>query len=267
MISNQLQSRIPGFSNVQNLTRSKGWPYIATWAHRISGVFLAVYLAFHIITLSSLQTPEIFIEKMNFFSKAFPGFLEWFLAIPVIYHSLNGGRLILYEIFGQRNDKTLLRSILAISLIYLFLLATFMVIGNQSVSPYFFWSQVSIASFCLALITIAKLKNSKASIFWKLQRISGAFLFIMIPAHMIFMHLDPTIGRDVQVITERMNSLFIKCIDMGIVISALYHSCYGLTGICLDYISDRTGRLICSAAIILVTAVLAIIGIKLTISI
>jgi len=265
MISNHLESRIPGFSKVQNLTRSKGWPYIATWAHRISGVFLVIYLAFHIITLSSLQTPEKFIEKMNFFSKVFPGYLEWFLAIPVIYHSLNGGRLILYEIFGHRNDKTLLRSTLTISFIYLFLLAIFMMFGDQSVSPFFFWSQVSAASFCLALITITKLKNNKASVFWKLQRISGAFLFIMIPAHMVFMHLDPIIGRDIQVITERMNSLFIKCIDMGIVISALYHSCYGLTGICLDYIADRTGRLICSVAIIVVTTILAIIGIKLTI--
>lgn len=267
MISTQLQSRIPGFSRVQNLTRSKGWPYIATWAHRISGVFLVIYLVFHIVTLYSLQTPEKFIDKMNFFSKVFPGFLEWFLAIPVIYHSLNGGRLILYEIFAQRNDKSMFRLILAISLIYLFLLGIYMVVGNQSVSPFFFWSQVSIASSCLALITIRKLKNNKASIFWKLQRISGAFLFIMIPAHMIFMHLDPTIGRDVQVITERMNNLFIKCIDVGLVTSALYHSCYGLIGICLDYISDRKARLICSVAIILVTTVFAIIGINLTISI
>lgn len=265
MISNQLQSRIPGLTKIHNLTRTKGWPYAATWAHRVSGVFLVIYLVFHVITLSSLQTPEKFIEKMNFFSSLFPGFLEWFLAIPVIYHSLNGGRLILYEIFGQRNDKTLLRSALAISLMYLLLLAIFMMIGNQSVSPFFFWSQAATTSFCLALITIVKLKNNKASIFWRLQRISGAFLFIMIPAHMIFMHLDPTIGRDVQVIAERMDSIFIKFIDIGLVISALYHSGYGLTGICSDYIADHKKRLFCSAAIILVTTVVAIIGIKLTI--
>ena len=138
MISNHSESRIPGFSKVQNLTRSKGWPYIAAWVHRISGVFLVIYLAFHIITLSSLQTPEKFIEKMNFFSNVFPGYLEWFLAIPVIYHSLNGGRLILYEIFGHRNDKELLKPILTISFTYLFLLAIFMVAGDQSVSPFFF---------------------------------------------------------------------------------------------------------------------------------
>lgn len=265
MISNQLQSKIPGLAKIDNLTRTKGWPYAATWAHRVSGVILAIYLVFHVITLSSLQTPERFMAKMNFFSGFFPGFLEWFLAVPVIYHSLNGGRLILYEIFGQRNDKTLLRSTLALSIIYLLLLAIFMMMGNQSVSPFFFWSQAATTSFCLALITIVKLKNNKASIYWRLQRISGAFLFIMIPAHMIFMHLDPTIGRDVQVISERMDSVFIKCVDIGLVISALYHSGYGLTGICSDYIADKKNRRYWSAAIIFVTTVLAIIGIKLTI--
>ena len=266
MTSNQLHSRISGFSKILNLTRTKGWPYAAAWAHRVSGVFLVFYLIFHINTLSTLQTPEKFVEKMDVFSRLFPGFLEWFLAIPVIYHSLNGGRLLLYELFGQRNDRTLLRSIIVISSIYLLMLAIFMALGNQSVTPFFFWSQAAITSFGLALITILKLKNNKSSIFWRLHRISGAFLFIMIPAHMIFMHLDPTIGRDVQVITERMDSVFIKCIDLGLVLSALYHSGYGLSGICSDYIADRKKRIACSAAIILVSAVLAAIGIKLTIS-
>lgn len=265
MISDRLQSRIPGFSIIHNLTRTKGLSYIATWAHRISGVFLVIYLVFHIVTLSALDNPEKFIEKMKFFSNAFPGFLEWFLAIPVIYHSLNGGRLILYEIYGQRNDRILLRTVLFVSLIYLFLLGIFMFFGDQSVSPFFFWSQVAAASFSLALIIVVKLKNNKSSIFWKLQRISGAFLFIMIPAHMLFMHLDPTIGRDVHIITERMNNSFIKFVDIGIVISALYHSAYGLIGIAADYIANRTIRLSSCSAIIVTATVLGIIGIRLTI--
>ncbi len=267
MISSQLQSKIPGWKQVVELRHAKGWPYIATWAHRISGVFLALYLVFHILTLSSLHTPEKFVEKMAFFSRIFPGFLEWFLAFPVIYHSLNGGRLILYEIYGHRNDIIILRYVVGLSLVYLFLLAVFMISGDQSVSAFFFWSYVAVGSCCLAFITIVKLKNNRASIYWKLQRISGAYLLIMIPAHMLFMHLDPTIGRDVDIITQRMNTVFMKFIDTGLLVSALYHGGYGLTTICSDYIFNHKTRFILSTAVFLGTVVLAFIGINLTFSI
>ncbi len=267
MTTGQLQSRTPARQKLQNLIRARGWPYIIAWAHRVSGVFLAVYLLFHILTLSSLSTPEKFIEKMNLYANIFPGFLEWFLAVPVIFHALNGGRLILYEIFGNRNDAALLRSALVISALYLLLLASFMIMGNQSVSPFFFWSQVFIAGFCLALITGTKVKHSRTSVFWKMQRISAVFLFTMIPAHMIFMHLDPAIGRDVQVIAARMDSIFIKGVDITLVICALYHGGYGLINILLDYMADGKLRLFCSTAIIFVFVILAFLGIKLTISI
>lgn len=267
MTSGQLQSKTPGLQKFQNLTRARGWPYIAAWAHRVSGVFLAFYLIFHILTLSSLSTPEKFIEKMNLYASIFPGFLEWLLAVPVIFHSMNGGRLILYEIFGNRNDTVLHRSALVISVLYLLLLASFMIMANQSVSPFFFWSQVFAAGFCLALITGTKVKRSRTSVFWKIQRISAVFLFTMIPAHMIFMHLDPAIGRDVQIIAERMDSSFIKGVDIILVICALYHGAYGLIGILLDYMADGKRRLFCSAAIVFVFVILAFLGIKLTISI
>jgi len=264
MISSQLQPRMPGFNKILNLGDTKGWPYIATWAHRITGVFLVVYLVFHVLTLSTLHTPEKFVAKMATFSRFFPGFLEWFLAFPVIYHSLNGGRLILYEIFGQRHDKTVLKYVLLLSFFYLFLLAVFMINGNQTVSPVLFWSHVAVGSGCLAFLTIDKLRQSRASIFWKLQRISAAYLFIMIPAHMLFMHLNPTIGRDVVIITERMSSVFMKFIDSGLVISALYHGCYGVVTICSDYISSHKIRLAVSTAVCFGAIILATVGIKLT---
>lgn len=266
MYSGQLQSRTPGLQKLQNLTRARGWPYITAWAHRVSGIFLSVYLVFHILTLSSLSNPEKFIEKMNLYATIFPGFLEWFLAVPVIFHALNGGRLILYEIFGNRNDTVLLRSTLVISALYLLLLASFMIMENQTVSPFFFWSQVFAAGFCLALITGMKVKSSRTSVFWKMQRVSAVFLFTMIPAHMVFMHLDPAIGRDVQVIAARMDSIFIQCIDIGLVICALYHGGYGLINIIRDYMTDGKLRLFCSTAFVAVFVMLALLGIKLTIS-
>ncbi|MEE4165675.1 MAG: hypothetical protein V2I35_06725 [Desulfocapsaceae bacterium] len=267
MISGKVQTTFPGLLQLQNLIRARGWPYLISWAHRVSGIFLAVYLLFHVLTLSSLQTPEKFIEKMNLYTAMFPGFFDWFLAIPVIFHALNGGRLILYEIFGHRNDTALFKSALLISVLYLLLLASFMIMGNQSVSPFFFWSQFSAASFCLAIVTAIRMKHSRTSVFWKLQRVTAVFLFTMIPAHMLFMHLDPAIGRDVQIITARMGSGFIKGIDIGLGICALYHGAYGLIGIVLDYMADGKLRFFCSTAIIFVFTFLAFLGIKMTISI
>lgn len=262
MNTSQLIYKLPVIRNIQTLAQSRGWLYIGSWVHRISGIFLVIYLFFHVVTLSSLTNPEKFVEKMQFFSQLIPGYLEWFLAIPVIYHSLNGGRLILYELFGLRNERVMVRAILVISVIYLFLLGSFMVAGNQKVTSFLFWSQVAIGSTCLMYLTIDRLMKTRASIFWKFQRISGAFLFLMVPAHMLFMHLDPQIGRDIQLITSRMDSVFIKCIDSALVISALYHGCYGLTAICLDYVSDRKVQIGCIAGVILVTVIIAVLGIN-----
>ena len=252
-------------TGVLTLHRTRGWPYVASWGHRLSGILLVLYLCLHVLTLSSLQTPETFVEKMATFTRFVPGFFDWFLAIPVIYHSLNGGRLILYEIYGLREDQILLRIVITGSLIYLLLLALFMVLGNQSVSPIFFWLQMIVFSLCLTIVTMKKLWHNKSSIFWKLQRVSAVFLFLLIPAHMLFMHLNPEIGRDVQVITERMGNVFIKGVDIALLITALYHAGYGVVSIISDYVSDKKIKNSCVAGIVLVAVLLALTGVKMTI--
>ena len=265
MIRGEQQSKLlPTVTSIFALPRLKGWPYLISWCHRVSGVFLVIYLWLHVYTLLALQTPELFVEKMSLYMRLFPNYFDWLLAIPVIFHSLNGGRLLLYELYGARDESLLLKIVGVGSGLYLLVLGSFMARGDQSVSPFFFWSQVILISCCIAYPCIKKLRAHKASLWWKLQRVSAAFLLLLIPAHMLFMHLDPAIGRDVTIIIERMSSVFIKIVDSSMLIAVLYHAGYGLTHICFDYLTDKRARIGCASFIIICSALLGFFGLKMT---
>ncbi len=258
-------TKIVGVKHLYILSRTRGWPYIASWTHRITGVMLTLYVLLHILTLSALRNPAYFDDKMKFYASVLPVFLEWLLAVPVIYHTLNGGRLILYEIFGNRQDNIILQWVLGLCISYMILLGIFMAMGNQTVSAILFWVYMAAASTFLTYLTVAKIRRSGASIFWKMQRISAAFLFLMIPAHMLFMHLDPAIGRDAHIIIARMDNIFIKLIDLMLVISVLYHSAYGIIAISRDYISSQRVQAVFKVSIVFIMAIFAWMGTKLTV--
>lgn len=259
-VSSWAQPLIDFFKTQANI---RGWAFVATWAHRITGVVLVLYVWFHILTLSALSDPERFNAKMKIFGFVAFVFLEWLLALPVIYHALNGGRLILYEVFENRRDEIVLRWAIVMGALYTILLALFMVIGNQTISAPFFWVYTAVASGCVAYITIAKLSASGASWFWKLQRISGAFLLLMVPAHMLFMHLNPAMGHDAEIIISRMGNLFIKLVDFALATGVLYHGAYGLYAICQDYIVSPKVKVGMVVLLVGATLVFAWIGLKL----
>jgi succinate dehydrogenase hydrophobic anchor subunit len=249
------------------IPKTRGWPFLAAWAHRITGVLLILYIFFHIITLSLLTDPGRFDAAMKTFGFVLFLFLELLLAVPVIYHALNGGRLILYEVFELRRDQLVLKWVVALGALYTLLLAFFMIAGNQSVSASFFWIYTSVASACATWITIKKLRASGASIFWKLQRISGAFLLLMVPAHMLFMHLNPAVGHESQVIIARMGNLLIKLIDGALLTGALYHGSYGLYSIGQDYITSEKERAVMLLLLVFFVAIFAWAGLKLIVHI
>lgn len=265
-----LSNRVEGVlgsaqQSFQRLARIKGWPYVAAWAHRISGVLLVIYALFHVVTLSALTSPEIYDARMKVLQPPLFVLLEWLLAVPVIFHTLNGGRLILYEVFYNRKDALALKWVSGISVAYIFLLGFFMLLGNQGVSDLLFWVYMLAGSLCLVYVTIARLRLSGASIFWKLHRISGAFLFLMIPAHMLFMHLNPTVAHETEAVLSRMDNYFIKLVDLGLVISVFFHGGYGLVALCRDYLplTSRLFRDGCTGVIVAVMALFTWIGLKL----
>jgi succinate dehydrogenase / fumarate reductase cytochrome b subunit len=75
-----------------------GWAWIL---HRISGIALTIYLYVHIYALTALtRGREAFDEEMKLFLTPFFKFLEWLLFAFVLYHSLNGIRIVLID-FGR----------------------------------------------------------------------------------------------------------------------------------------------------------------------
>jgi succinate dehydrogenase hydrophobic membrane anchor protein len=257
---------VPGLEKLPGIAfygKTRGWPFVMAWIHRIAGIGLVIYVLIHIYTLSFLSTPQIFDAKMRLFGFFFFYLLEWLLAVPVIIHALNGGRLILYEIFGARNETALLRWMSGLCLIYVMLHAVIMIMGNQAVSPIFFWLVVLILSACLVTLVASRIWGLEGAIGWKLQRITGAFLLMMIPAHLLFMHLQASIGHEANVVIARMQIGFIKVVDLILVGAVLFHAGYGLISIGRDYIKSKFIQNGLSFLIIFILVVFGWMGVRL----
>ncbi|MBW2707654.1 MAG: hypothetical protein JRD84_15355 [Deltaproteobacteria bacterium] len=68
--------------------KTRGWAFILSWSHRITGLLLVLYVWFHLITLSALSIPGDYDAKMALFSSPLIVFFEWLLAIPMIFHAV-----------------------------------------------------------------------------------------------------------------------------------------------------------------------------------
>ena len=125
---------------------------------------------------------------------------------------------------------------------------------------------ILIFSCCLVVAVTLKIWNIEGAISWKLQRISGTYLIIMIPAHLLFMHLQPGVGHEASVVISRMQNIFIKFVDLILVISVLFHSGYGLISISKDYMRSRILQSGVSFLVVFVMAVFGWMGIRLTLT-
>ncbi|MBW1740856.1 MAG: succinate dehydrogenase, hydrophobic membrane anchor protein [Deltaproteobacteria bacterium] len=247
--------------------RSRGWGFIMTWAHRIAGLILVLYMLFHIYTLSALYEPAAFVSKMKFVDNFIFSFFEWALAVPVIFHALNGTRLILYEAFRIRKDAIMVRWVFVLSSIYILTLAFFMLMGNQQVSAGFFWLMVAITSAISSTIVYKRLWHTQNGILWKLQRVSGAFLLPLVSGHMFFMHLNYQVGHDVETILARISAPGMKALDVAFVCLVFFHAGFGLYTIIGDYIEDSRLRSGLTVLISFILGVFAYAGAKIVLTI
>jgi succinate dehydrogenase / fumarate reductase cytochrome b subunit len=264
-ITDQISGILKKIPYVAFYANTRGWAFILSWIHRTTGLLLLLYVWFHLITLSALSIPGDFDAKMALFSAPLIVFFEWLLAIPVIFHAVNGGRLMLFEIYGYRDDTAMIRWLFRVSAVYVGLLAVLMLLGNQSVSPIFFWLTVLIIAVICGYAFLARIWRLGHSQFWKFQRASGAFLLVMIPAHFLFMHLNPAVGKDSAVIIARIQNVFIKIVDLALVLAVVYHGGYGLFSVGKDYLVSRRLQVLVTALIAVVMVLSAWIGLKIII--
>lgn len=250
-------------NDVRLIARQKGWPYIMSWIHRITGVLLVGYALLHIKTLSLLSNTEIYDSQMALYSGPFFVFLEWVLAIPVMLHAINGGCLILYESFGYRKNNFLIKTVFIFSGIFVLILAVLTLMGNQVMSPIAFWLPILVVSISVCWGLIFRMVSAGLPLTFILQRVTGAFLLVMIPAHLFFMHLSPEVSKSSAVVISRMKLLLIGVIDTALVVAIFYHSAHGIISIVSDYVAKGKIRTTIVSVVVLIALIFAYTGLHL----
>ena len=258
-----LMNRIPVLSYY---AKSRGWSFLISWGHRLAGLTLVGYMLAHIYTLSLLFTPVTFDADMKFLSNFVFSFLEWAVALPLIFHSLNGGRLILYELFHVRAEETVIRWMTALGLIYVILLAWFFIQEGAQISAILFWSITFILTLVAFFIVMKKVWATGNSLLWKFQRLTGAFMFPMIIGHMFFMHMNYLTGHDSKTILLRLESPFIRGLDFVLIIVLLFHAGYGVFSVIADYLKPGPVLKSLTALVAIVMAISAYFGIRLIVA-
>lgn len=250
------RTRIPGvvfstepFFQLASVAKARGWWYLLSWGHRISGILLLIFLILHIWTISTLVDPESYNAKMRFFSSFPLVLMEWLLAIPVIFHALNGARLLLYEGFQMSDDLAITRWAMAWGVGYLVLLGWAMARGDQSVSPSLFWIATSALGIACMGLMVKPFWMGYQPLGWRIQRISAGFLLVLVPAHMFFMHLNISNGHEAHLVIERMASPFMRGLDIAMVACVVFHGAYGMFSILSDYFVSRPMKLAMGAGI------------------
>ena len=238
--------------------KTRGWHYVISWLHRFTGLGLIIILIVYMYILSSLQAPDVDPAKMKVIISPIFLLLAWASSLVVSFHALNGGRLILYELFGKRDDAGMLRWIFGLSAAYAAMVGIMMVMKNQRASAFFFWLIAFFLGAVAAYVVASRMWEKRHSVLWKLQRISGAFLFITVPAYVLFSYLNPGEADGAHETIAWMQNVFTRLVFLTLATCALFHAGYGLFSIAADYTSSGITRTGITALIVVLIAVLAV---------
>lgn len=100
--------------------------HAGSWAwlfHRISGLALIFYLCLHVWVVHFLaESPETFNKLMEFLSSPLFKLAEVALLAAILYHGINGLRVILVEwLWGNLNHKLMFYAIFGVCAVLTFL--------------------------------------------------------------------------------------------------------------------------------------------------
>ena len=247
--------------------KTRGWYYVISWLHRFTGIGLLIILIVYMYILSSLQAPDVDPAKMKVIVSPIFLLLAWASSLVVSFHALNGGRLVLYELFGKRDDADMIRWIFGLSAAYAAMVGLMMAMNNQRVSAFFFWLMAFSLGAIAAYVVASRIWKKRHSVLWKLQRISGAFLFVTVPAYLLFSYLNPGEADGAQRVIVGAQNVFARLVFLTLATCALYHAGYGLFSIVADYTSSGRTRVGMTALIIVLIAVLAVSAFRLILSV
>lgn len=237
---------------------TRGWFYLISWSHRITGILLVIALWVYLYSFHALQA-----SQKSFILVV----LLWILAIPMAFHGFNGARLILYECFGNRNDDAMIRWVFALSFIYVVVLGMLMLMGNQMVSPFLYWVIMFTQALVVAYVVATKTLKSRHSVLWKMQRISGSFLLITAPAYFLFIPLNAPPEIEANFLVTGIQGLFLMAVYILLLLCALFHAGYGVWSVMSDYHASRNIGKGLAALVTLITLIFAWIGLLATLSI
>ena len=93
----------PRSSPKRRRTLYRGDPAMWSWVlHRISGATIFFFLFVHVLDMALLRvTPEAFNTIMNTYKTPIIGLMEMGLVAAVLYHALNGIRIVLIDFWEQ----------------------------------------------------------------------------------------------------------------------------------------------------------------------
>jgi len=132
-----------------------------------------------------------------------------------------------------------------------------MLMESRRVSAFSFWLATFSFGAIAACFVASRLWKKRHSVLWKLQRITGAFLFVPAPAYVLFLCLNPHAAVGTEGAILGMQDVFTRLTLLIMITSALYHAGYGLFSIAADYVSPGVTRVGMTALIVILVAVVA----------
>jgi succinate dehydrogenase / fumarate reductase cytochrome b subunit len=85
------------------LVRYRGGEGMLAWAfHRISGVAIFAFLVLHVIDIFLVGfAPDLYDTLLGFYATPIGIIMEWLLGAAVLYHALNGLRIVIMDFWPR----------------------------------------------------------------------------------------------------------------------------------------------------------------------